>query len=357
MPCITGLEGLRYYPFGMLIEGLSVISPANDYTYNGKELNEDFGLNLYDYGARWYDATVGRWWSVDPMAMEYENWSSYHYVLDNPMIMVDPTGMDAKSDAMVMMQWQAYYENKDAGRNEQARQKKIQKGMEDAKDLAEDAVPTVHIIVLPGAKVKTVDKAIKKLEKCAQAAGINVAFKKEDNKFNSTIPVSDAIVVVGGDNAEAAKYIMDNVNKDYMSDTYQEKIKEFGESNGLDYPETTDGWGAGGWSYVVATSTQLGKISVTDDRGGTHTGSAMDKLSTNSPSDALALIIFHSMGHLSGLHHSHDDYGIMNQGPGGQLGLYMAPFKGNVVQAVAQTFHDFPQIAASYQHRFSRPRS
>jgi len=44
-----------------------VNSPGNDYTYNGKELNEDFGLSLYDYGARWYDAALGRWWSVDPL--------------------------------------------------------------------------------------------------------------------------------------------------------------------------------------------------------------------------------------------------------------------------------------------------
>ena len=58
---VLGLEQLHYYPFGLLMDG---VSPGNDYTYNGKELNEDLGLQWYDYGARWYDGAVGRWWSV-----------------------------------------------------------------------------------------------------------------------------------------------------------------------------------------------------------------------------------------------------------------------------------------------------
>ena len=40
----------------------------NAYQYNGKELNEDFGLEWLDYGARWYDPAVGRWGAVDPLA-------------------------------------------------------------------------------------------------------------------------------------------------------------------------------------------------------------------------------------------------------------------------------------------------
>ena len=74
------------------MEGMGVNSPGNDYTYNGKELNEDFGLNLYDYGARWYDAALGRWWSVDLKAERYMPFSAYNYVLNNPLIFVDPDG-------------------------------------------------------------------------------------------------------------------------------------------------------------------------------------------------------------------------------------------------------------------------
>jgi RHS repeat-associated protein len=63
------------------------------YQYNGKELNEDFGLGLSDYGARWYDASLGRWWSVDPLSEMYSAQNSYHYGMNSPMMYIDPDGM------------------------------------------------------------------------------------------------------------------------------------------------------------------------------------------------------------------------------------------------------------------------
>jgi len=65
---------------------------ANNYRFNGKELNEDFGLGWYDYGARWYDASIGRWNAVDLLAEEYMMISPYGYVANNPLIYTDPDG-------------------------------------------------------------------------------------------------------------------------------------------------------------------------------------------------------------------------------------------------------------------------
>jgi RHS repeat-associated protein len=72
----------------------------NDYLYNGKELQEDFGLEWYDYlpcrqagGARFYDAVLGRWHAVDPMAEGEPGWSPYRAFYCNPINFTDPTGM------------------------------------------------------------------------------------------------------------------------------------------------------------------------------------------------------------------------------------------------------------------------
>ena len=72
--CVVVLQEAHYYPFGLSITGLSQQheqEPANKYQYNGKELNDEFGLHWNDYGARWYDPAAARWWSVDPMAEKY----------------------------------------------------------------------------------------------------------------------------------------------------------------------------------------------------------------------------------------------------------------------------------------------
>ena len=62
----------------------------NRYRYNGKELESATGF--YEYGARWYDAAVGRWNAVDPLADQRSWVSPYNYVQNNPILRIDPTG-------------------------------------------------------------------------------------------------------------------------------------------------------------------------------------------------------------------------------------------------------------------------
>ncbi|WP_430932674.1 RHS repeat-associated core domain-containing protein [Saccharicrinis sp. 156] len=70
----------------------------NKYLYNGKELQDDdlggLSLDWYDYGARFYDPSLGRWHVIDPMAEKYASLSTYDYVGGNPINRFDPNGMD-----------------------------------------------------------------------------------------------------------------------------------------------------------------------------------------------------------------------------------------------------------------------
>ena len=88
---LATIQESHYYPFGMLIPSISASHSAgalrqNRYIYNGKELQDDFGLNWYDYGWRFYDAQIGRWHGVDPLAEKYYPISPYAYVANNPIL-------------------------------------------------------------------------------------------------------------------------------------------------------------------------------------------------------------------------------------------------------------------------------
>ncbi|NAS12894.1 RHS repeat domain-containing protein, partial [Poritiphilus flavus] len=94
-------EENNYYPFGLQHKGYnSVVNSTNigqNWRYNGKEIAEDLGLNIYDYGARNYDPAIGRWWQVDPLAEQMRRFSPYNFAWDNPIYFMDPDGMFAES--------------------------------------------------------------------------------------------------------------------------------------------------------------------------------------------------------------------------------------------------------------------
>lgn len=103
------LEENNYYPFGLRHANYNMdaktyykfqepgspttpkvsMLPCTDcpykYKYNGKELQDELGLNVYAYGWRDYDPAIGRWNVVDPLSEKYTTTSPYAFVQNNPM--------------------------------------------------------------------------------------------------------------------------------------------------------------------------------------------------------------------------------------------------------------------------------
>ncbi len=77
----------------MNMEGLSgwETEPGQWYRYNGKE--RDTLSGWYEYGARWYDAGIGRFTGVDPIADQFPWVSVFNYAENRPIDGVDLWGM------------------------------------------------------------------------------------------------------------------------------------------------------------------------------------------------------------------------------------------------------------------------
>jgi len=94
-PTLQVLQTSDYYPFGLQIAAGSYQKQTtldNDYLYNGKELQDEHNLGWMDYGARMYDPSCACFHTIDPASTNYYGLTPYHYVLNNPIKFIDPTG-------------------------------------------------------------------------------------------------------------------------------------------------------------------------------------------------------------------------------------------------------------------------
>lgn len=95
----------HYYPYGAMfgesaaVEYVNAMSTnlagtsVNPYRYGGKEWLMQEGLNYYDFAARQYDPTTGRFIHPDPLNGKYPHLSSYLYCAGNPINATDPSGL------------------------------------------------------------------------------------------------------------------------------------------------------------------------------------------------------------------------------------------------------------------------
>ncbi|MGH2667503.1 RHS repeat-associated core domain-containing protein, partial [Flavobacterium sp.] len=109
------MEENNYYPFGLKHANYNMSQKAYikagsgvgmqppcvgcplsfkyNYKFNGKELQDELGLNMYDYGSRLYDPARAGWSNMDPLAEKMRRHSPYNYCFDNPVFFIDPDGM------------------------------------------------------------------------------------------------------------------------------------------------------------------------------------------------------------------------------------------------------------------------
>jgi RHS repeat-associated protein len=84
------------YAFGMSMPGRTYSVEDYRFGFNGKENQDDLlgEDNAQDFGARMYDARLGRWWGLDPLISKYPSISPYTFCADNPLLFVDKDGRD-----------------------------------------------------------------------------------------------------------------------------------------------------------------------------------------------------------------------------------------------------------------------
>ncbi len=84
-----------YYSFGMLMPGRNYNSSTYRAGFNGMEKMDELHGNTgdaYDFGARVYDARLGKWLSVDPLFNDYHFCSPFSFALNTPIQAIDPNG-------------------------------------------------------------------------------------------------------------------------------------------------------------------------------------------------------------------------------------------------------------------------
>ncbi len=94
---VTNAEGavcqhLQYLPFGEIFVSQRNCEFDSRYKFTAKELDNETSYTYF--GARYYDSELSAWLSVDPMSDKYPSLSPYCYSANNPVVLVDPNGMD-----------------------------------------------------------------------------------------------------------------------------------------------------------------------------------------------------------------------------------------------------------------------
>jgi RHS repeat-associated protein len=279
-----------YSPYGRILRSFTAAGASRErFLTTGHERDPETGYD--NRGARLYDAEIGRFLTVDPLAAKYAGWSTYNYVLGNPVKFVDPDGKEPDDNI-------------------------------------------VYLLALKGANKTTVKAAEKNLNTYLEAAGlgktVQVVMVEDPSNFDITcMDPSDVVAVIGGNKSDIAEYILNKIPSDYTSGNYKKEMDSFASSTPQENPEKSD-VGDKGWGYVIATTTTMytPKANVGD--------TPYHKSLNVKPGEAVGLSILHGMGHTAGIGHGYasKDFGFMT---GGNLLPARLKESGSVVNLIKNT--------------------
>lgn len=99
---ITNIDGhikeeQHYYPHGLVVEdgGQDYAPVPNKTLFESNKIQDEIGLELFNFNARNYDQQLGRFTAVDPLADAggQETWTPYHFTGNDPANFTDPSGL------------------------------------------------------------------------------------------------------------------------------------------------------------------------------------------------------------------------------------------------------------------------
>lgn len=93
------LEETHYYPFGLIMSGISSKAlafgePKNSNKFITEQLDDDLGLNWYQLKYRNYDPQIGRFIQIDPISYAYTHNSTYAYAENKVINGIDAEGLE-----------------------------------------------------------------------------------------------------------------------------------------------------------------------------------------------------------------------------------------------------------------------
>ena len=86
----NGIENYSYDAYGQTVKSSSV-DTGNPFAFTAREMDDD---DLYYYRARYYDPSIGRFLSEDPLGFSSGDFNWYRYVSNNPINYFDPYGFE-----------------------------------------------------------------------------------------------------------------------------------------------------------------------------------------------------------------------------------------------------------------------